>query len=226
MWNSRGGLSRAASASAKISSRLRVYAPASCGMRANEQNTQVFRSTQTFVGLMCWFAAKYTRSPFRRRLARSASRPRVSRSFDWNSAKPSSRVSRSARLRAEYRLHRRCLGGVAVRRRGAMRVDVADLFRLHAGILHREPHRILCAGAVRGGGGDVVGVGGHTVARDLRIELRAAAPCVLPLLQDEDGGAVAHHEAVAVLVEGAARRARGRVAFGERLHVREARPRT
>ncbi len=53
MWNSRVGLSRAASASAKTSSRLRVYAPSSCGMRAKEQKTHVLRSTHTFVGLMC-----------------------------------------------------------------------------------------------------------------------------------------------------------------------------
>src|SRR5438034_3067664 len=46
-------------------------------MRANEQNTQVLRSTQTFVGLRCWFAAKNTRSPLRRRFARSPSRPMV-----------------------------------------------------------------------------------------------------------------------------------------------------
>jgi len=53
MWNSRVGLSRAASASANTSSRLRAYAPASRGIRAKEQNTQVLRSTQTLVGLMC-----------------------------------------------------------------------------------------------------------------------------------------------------------------------------
>ena len=53
MWNSRVGLSRAASASANTSSRLRVYAPPSRGMRAKEQNTQVLRRTHTLVGLMC-----------------------------------------------------------------------------------------------------------------------------------------------------------------------------
>src|SRR5207249_8530190 len=68
-----------------------------CGMRANEQNTQVFRSTHTFVGLICWLAAKYTRSPFRARFARSASRPIVSRSLDSKRASASSRVRRSLR---------------------------------------------------------------------------------------------------------------------------------
>ena len=31
--------------------------------RAKEQKTQVFRSMQMLVGLMCWFAANVTRSP-------------------------------------------------------------------------------------------------------------------------------------------------------------------
>src|SRR6266540_6001670 len=66
-------------------------------MRANEQNTHVLRRIQTLVGLMCWLAAKQTRSPFRRRLARSASRPIVRRSCESKSARPSSRESRSPR---------------------------------------------------------------------------------------------------------------------------------
>ena len=74
-----------------------MYAPDSCGMRANEQKTQVLRSTQTLVGFKCWFAAKYTRSPLRRRLARSASRPMVSRSGELKRTSASSRVSRSLR---------------------------------------------------------------------------------------------------------------------------------
>src|SRR6266853_1203179 len=52
MWNSRVGLSRAASASTNTSSRLRVYAPSSLGILANEQNTHVLRRMQTLVGLL------------------------------------------------------------------------------------------------------------------------------------------------------------------------------
>src|SRR2546422_6489123 len=66
-------------------------------MRANEQNTHVFRRTQTLVGLMCWFAAKETRSPFLARFASSANPPIVRRSHELNSARPSSRVRRSLR---------------------------------------------------------------------------------------------------------------------------------
>jgi hypothetical protein len=35
-----------------------VYPPSSFGIRANEQNVQVFRRTQMLVGLMCWFRGK------------------------------------------------------------------------------------------------------------------------------------------------------------------------
>ena len=49
----RVGIPRACSASWKTSSRERVYAPSSLGMRAKEQKTQVFRRTHTLVGLMC-----------------------------------------------------------------------------------------------------------------------------------------------------------------------------
>src|SRR5437667_12668573 len=66
-------------------------------MRANEQKTHVLRRTQTFVGLMCWFAAKYTRLPLRRRLARSASRPMPRRSGELKSVSASARLRRSPR---------------------------------------------------------------------------------------------------------------------------------
>ena len=81
MWNSFVGMPRACSASANTSSSDRVYPPSSFGIRANEQNVQVFRSTQMLVGLMCWLAEKKTRSPFRRWFAMSASRPRPVRSL-------------------------------------------------------------------------------------------------------------------------------------------------
>src|SRR5450759_5411673 len=50
---------------------------------------------QTFVGLMCWLAAKVTRSPFRARFDASAIAPRPSRSDVWKSAAPAAWVRRS-----------------------------------------------------------------------------------------------------------------------------------
>jgi hypothetical protein len=81
MWNSLVGADFAREASSSTSSIVRVYAPSSFGRRAKEQKTHTFRSTQTLVGLMCWLAAKKTRSPLRPRLARSASAPRPTRSW-------------------------------------------------------------------------------------------------------------------------------------------------
>src|SRR5256712_5983804 len=86
-------------------------------MRANEQNTHVFRRTQTLVGLMCWFAAKETRSPFLARFASSANRPIVRRSHELNSARPSSRVRRS--LRATF-------SAIGARARSRAVTDVGD----------------------------------------------------------------------------------------------------
>ena len=48
--------------------------------------------------------------------------------------------------------------------------------------------------------GDVIGVAGHAVTGHLRIDLRAALPRVFQFLQHQDAGALAHHEAVAILV--------------------------
>src|SRR5256886_15655904 len=56
----------------------------------------------------------------------------------------------------------------------------------------------------------------------LGVDLRAAAPGVLPLLEDQHARAVAYHESVAVLVERAAGGLRAVVALGEPFHVPEA----
>ena len=95
MWNSRVIAPSACSASAQTWSIVYRYAPSSFGSRAYEQNTHVARRMQTFVGLMCWLAAKVTRSPCFARFTASASVPRPRRSDVRKSATPSSDVSRS-----------------------------------------------------------------------------------------------------------------------------------
>ena len=70
------------------------------------------------------------------------------------------------------------------------------------GALHRRRHAAEAAIAVRRGRGDVIGVAGQAVADDLGIDLRAARLGVLIFLEHHDAGALAHHEAVAVLVVG------------------------
>ena len=102
---------------------------------------------------------------------------------------------------AERHLEHARLAGVAGRRRGAVRVDVADVLRLDAGVgeRHRQrPGRVL---AGRVGVGDVVRVGRDAVAEQLGVDLRPARLRVLELLDHDHPGRLAHHEAVALAVE-------------------------
>ena len=82
-----------------------------------------------------------------------------------------------------------------------MGVDVVDDVRLDAGRLEGRAHHAIGAVAVLGLAGHVEGVAGHAVADHLGVDRRAAAPRELQLLEDEDAGALAEHEAVAILVE-------------------------
>ena len=108
--------------------------------------------------------------------------------------------------------------GVAERRGGAVRVDVADLLGRDAGVAQRRAHDAVGAIAVLGGLRDVVGVAGHAVADDLGEDARAAALGVLERFHDQDAGAFADDEAVALGVKRAAGALRLVVARGERLH--------
>src|SRR5215203_5851759 len=114
------------------------------------------------------------------------------------------------RLRARYQgarhlpRYRLCLGPVSGRGRCGVGVDVANLLGVEAGILERVDHRPLYAVAVLIGRGHVVGVGRAPVAGDGGDRFCASAHRVLLALQDQSTGALAHHEAVAALVEGTA----------------------
>ena len=93
------------------------------------------------------------------------------------------------------------LGRVAERRRGSVRVDVADLVQVEAGVGDRRlhgPHRAVAGGL---GGRDVMGVAGGAEAEHLRVDRCPPLLGVLHLLQDDDGRAFSEHEAVAVAVE-------------------------
>ena len=71
------------------------------------------------------------------------------------------------------------------------------------GALQRARHAAEGAVAILGRRGDVVGVAGQAVADDLGIDLGAARLGVLQLFENDDAGALAHDEAVAVAVIGA-----------------------
>src|SRR5262249_15139876 len=70
-----------------------VYAAFSPGLRWNEQYAH--EAEQTLVRLRCRLTLNITRSPFFSVRTWCASRPSQTRSSDWYSATPSSRVSRS-----------------------------------------------------------------------------------------------------------------------------------
>ena len=103
---------------------------------------------------------------------------------------------------------------VAHLRRGAVGVDVVDVVGGDPGALHRHPHAALGAVAILGRRRDVIGVAREAVADDLAIDLRAAGERMLALLEDDDAGALADDEAVAVAVIGSRRLGRTVVEVG------------
>ncbi len=105
---------------------------------------------------------------------------------------------------AEHLADRVDLRPVAGRRRGGVRVDVADLL-VHRG--KRHAHAALAAFAGRRH--HVVAVGGGAVADDLAVDLGAARLGVLQLLQHQNAGAAGDDEAVARARHRRARPCRG-----------------
>src|SRR5256885_351158 len=95
----------------------------------------------------------------------------------------------------------RSLELVVVRRRRAVRVDVADGRRLEPGVAHGARHGAQGAVAVGIGRRHVVGVGRRPIPDDLGVDTSIATPGVLERLEDDDAGALAGHEAVAVGLE-------------------------
>src|SRR5258706_1181033 len=93
---------------------------------------------------------------------------------------------------------------VADGRRGAVGVKVADdagiEFRVAQGVAHDAETAFVLRSRLR----HVIGVRGHTVANYFRQDRSAPAAGMLEFLEDQDAGAFAHHEAIAVLVPGPA----------------------
>ena len=93
---------------------------------------------------------------------------------------------------------------VADGRGGPVGVDVVNLFRPHPGVLERRLHHAKSSLAVFGRLGDVEGVAAHRVADHFGQNARVAALGDFEGFEDEDAGALADDEAVAVGVEGPA----------------------
>ena len=104
-----------------------------------------------------------------------------------------------------------------------MRVDVVHLLRLPARHLHGVPRGVGSALRLGVRRRDVARVTGGAVAHEFAVDVSATGLCEFRLLQHHDSGSLPHHEAVPVLVEGAAGRFRGIHTGGEGLHRGKAR---
>ncbi len=81
-----------------------------------------------------------------------------------------------------------------------MRVDVIEVAGGNARALQRGLHAAERAIAILAGRGDVVGIARHAVANDFGIDLRPARLRMLKFFQHDNAGALAHHEAIAILI--------------------------
>ena len=122
---------------------------------------------------------------------------------------------------AERGADRAGLGHVALRGGGGVGVDVPDVAGRQVGLAERELHRPGGAEARGVGLGDVVRVGGDPGAGGLGVHRGPARLGVLGGLEDDAGGALAEHEAVAALVPGPRGGLRVVVALGQRHHLAE-----
>ena len=104
---------------------------------------------------------------------------------------------------AEHLLDRRRLRGIVERRGRAVGVDVADVGRRDIAVGERELDGAGGLPAVRPRRGHVIGVVGVRVTDDFGIDPGAPRDRAAALLEDEDGGALTHDEAVPARVEGA-----------------------
>ncbi|MCY1172102.1 hypothetical protein D9M73_122310 [compost metagenome] len=136
---------------------------------------------------------------------------------------PDRRLGRAHRQRvdiaAEQAAHRVQFQLVAERGRGAVRVDVIDVGQVEARLFHRHLHRAERARAFGVRRGDVISIARQAIADHLGIDFRAARLGVFIFLEADHACALAHDEAVAILVIGAAG------AFGRRVEARRQRAR-
>ena len=104
-----------------------------------------------------------------------------------------------------------------------MRVNIANLFRTDASILHCPPHRADHAALRFVRRSHVISISGHTVAYYLSVDTRAATTCMFYLFEDHDPCAFADHKPIAVAIERTTGTFGVVVARGEGAHRRETR---
>ena len=124
---------------------------------------------------------------------------------------------------AEDRLDRLCLGKISQRRRGSVRVDVADPLRLDPGAQQRGAHHVRDTDRLGLGLRHVVRVVRRAVAEHLGVDAGAAGLGGLEILEEEDARALAHHEPRPRRIEGTRGKRRVVVLDREAAHGGEAR---
>ena len=90
---------------------------------------------------------------------------------------------------------------IALRGRGAVGVDVVDLFGIQPGVFQRHPHTPGGAFAFGRRGGHVIRIGRVAVADQLAIDARTARLRVFQFLEHDNRGTLAHDEAIAAEVK-------------------------
>src|SRR5262249_55618631 len=95
------------------------------------------------------------------------------------------------------------LDGVVSRRRGAVRIDMADVGGLYARVREGGAHRLKGAPPLRIRRGDVMRIRGGTIADHLGVNARTARARRLFRLQNYYAGPFREYEPVALHVEGA-----------------------
>src|SRR5262245_15065349 len=85
-------------------------------------------------------------------------------------------------------------------RRGAVSVYVADVGRTDFGVADGIAHHSEAAFVLRGGLGDVIGISAHAVANDFRNRLGSSGASMLEVFHDQNSGAFADDESIAIAV--------------------------
>ena len=108
----------------------------------------------------------------------------------------------TARVITEHLLERERFRRIVERCRAAVGVDVLDISRRDVAVGERALHRSRGLRSVRPRGGHVMRVIRVSISYELGVDMGASGARALQFLEHEDGAALAHHEAIAVAVEG------------------------
>src|SRR3989442_13890570 len=107
----------------------------------------------------------------------------------------------------------------------AVGVHITELGQRQSGIVNGGPHGPRCTLTLGGRSGHMMGISRGSVTDDLRQDRGTALLRVLEFLQNPNSRALAHHETIALGVEGPGGPGRIVVTGGHRLHGAESRER-